>query len=70
MASRHAFEITSSFRGKTYTNKIFAATKEEAIEQITKHWVEGVKVVKVEQLTQRKQAPQKYTKEQTNDTKD
>jgi hypothetical protein len=51
MADKFLFEVTSYYQGQTYTNKVFAATKEIAIAEITKDWVKGVEILKVEQLS-------------------
>lgn len=45
------FEITSYYQGQTDTVRTFAPDKETAIEQITKGWVKGVEILKVEQKT-------------------
>ena len=45
------FEITSYYQGQLQTNRTFAPDKETAIKQITKGWVKGVEILKVEQKT-------------------
>ena len=49
---RFPFEITSYYQGQTYTNKTFAPDKETAIKQVTQGWIEGVEILRVEQLSQ------------------
>lgn len=48
---RYLYEITCYYQGQTTTNRVFAPDKETAIAQLSNKWVEGVEILKVEQLS-------------------
>lgn len=48
---RYLFEITSYYQGQTQKNRTYAIDKESAIEQVSRGWVKGVEIQKVEQLS-------------------
>ncbi len=49
MADRYLFEVTSHYKRQTYTDRVFAPNAAVAVQEISKGWVKGVKIVKVEQ---------------------
>lgn len=51
MVDKYLFEITSYYQGQAQTDRTFALDRETAIAQVSRGWVKGVEILKVEQLS-------------------